>query len=100
MEERKALLSDVKENPPATEEKPVDKATPKNAPALATMDDEDNFNEMMTEQTYIPVEPKALFRGRPMYLIVRASCKTTKGPKREHLFSFSDFRLLLPRFPF
>lgn len=66
MQERKALLSDVKENPPAVEEPKPEAPKP-----VATMDADDDDYDMATENTYIPVEPKALFRGRPMYLIVR-----------------------------
>ena len=80
MEERKALLADVVENPPApTEEKKEEPVPPK---PTATMDEDDEDIEFMTEQTYIPVEPKALFRSRPMYLIVR------------HIFDFSIIFLI------
>lgn len=75
MQERKALLSDVKENVPAVEEKKPEPAKP-----AATMDADDDDFDMATENTYIPVEPKALFRSRPMYLIVRASFKHSPIP--------------------
>lgn len=64
MEEKKAMLEAPKEAVAPAEQKE------RNGKSNGDEDEDDDL-EAQTEHTYVPTEPKTIFRGSPMYLIVR-----------------------------